>query len=344
MKLARVQLSCPELHLDLALSFEEEASVVRSSTLIYGGPGVGKTLLLGAIAHTRPGHCVAFSQVPGEPRITTQCVWLPGMDEPDHRGRIELVTPTLHEELRHSTPEKRREAAFFDRLAREGGFVFLAFSALRWFSHAPLLLSAPERTLARHDVRAYEPLGDATRHDLTRATLAMLVYAEVTGALHNPTLWSEETQYLATALRRALSATLAPLGVTYLGLHPRTLDPTFVVGYQQLTFNQLSTQAKNTVAIVTATVRALWAAYPGLNPLIAQGVVAIDQLELHYEAHQANAVLAALEHCFPQVQWVITTRSAELLALRDAGDVLVLRRSAEGGAVQVFAGEGARIH
>jgi predicted ATPase len=335
---------CPEIHLDLDLVFEDEPAQARAVTLVYGGPGIGKTLLLNAIAHTRPGHTVAFSQHPGEPRLTTRCFWHAGMDEPDRKTEIELSTPNPQDDFRNGSAEKRREAAFFDRLARDGGFVFLAFSALRWFSHAPLLLTAPERTLVRHDVRAYEPLGDATRHDLTRATLAALVYAEVSAAMPNKRLCDEDHELLVTAMRRGLDAALAPFNVRYLGLNPRSLEPVFAVPPQELPFHQLSTQVKNTVALVAGVVRVLWAGYPGLNPLMAQGVIAIDQVELHYEPMQVNALLTALASTFPHVQWLATTRSSELLGLRDPSEVLVLRRTVDTGTVQVFSGEGARIH
>jgi predicted ATPase len=344
MKLSRVHLLCPEIHLDLDLNFEDEAANPRSVTLVYGGPGIGKTLLLNAIAHTRPGYTVAFSQHPGEPKVTTRCFWQPGIDEPDRKGVLELATPGPQDDFRSANADKRREAAFFDRLARDGGFVFLAFSALRWFSHAPLLLNAPDRTLVRHDARAYEPLGDATRHDLTRATLAALVYAEVSAAMPNKRMCDEDHELLAAAMRRGLSAALSPFDVRYLGLNPRSLEPMFATHQQEVPFHQLSTQAKNTVALVASVVRVLWAGYPGLSPLMAQGVIAIDQVELHHDPLQANALLSALSDTFPHVQWIATTRSSELLALRDPSDVLVLRRTVETGAVQVFSGEGARIH
>jgi predicted ATP-dependent endonuclease of OLD family len=98
------------------------------------------------------------------------------------------------------------------------------------------------------------------------------------------------------------------------------------------------------MAITVGAVRLLWAGYPGLNPLLAQGVFVIDEVERYLDPAQADALLTILAHTFSETQWIATTRSSELLALRDTSECVVLRRGTEAALVQAFTGDGARIH
>lgn len=343
MKLLRIELQSPGVLGSFELSFGD-ADGIRPATVIYGGPGSGKTSLVNALLCTRPGYGVAIGLRPGEPRAFARATWQLGIDEPDRSRSLCIVSPNSPEDLFARNAEQRREQLFFDRLAREGGFVFLAFSALRWFSKGPVILSPPDSSVGRYDVREFLPLDDASRQDLARECKQTLTYAAIAAALPSA-LGSERGGRLGRAVEEVVSAITLLSGFHYLGVSAATLTPMF--GRDSaglLPFDALPTQLKHMIAFGVLPLRALWAAYPELEPRRAPAVVVIDQFELQLEEPVAAALLQLLTELLPEVQWILTTRSASLLASRDASEVLALRRGAEAGEVHVYSGVEARLH
>jgi predicted ATP-binding protein involved in virulence len=90
-------------------------------------------------------------------------------------------------------------------------------------------------------------------------------------------------------------------------------------------------------------VRTLWAAYPDRDPRLAEGVVLIDEIDLHQDAGTSMKLPGTLRSVLPAVQWIVTTHSPLLAAGAAAGEVLALRASAE-GRVEVHAGPSATTH
>ncbi|HEX2734375.1 MAG TPA: hypothetical protein VHM70_22350 [Polyangiaceae bacterium] len=343
MKLKSVHMSCPESLGDFALSFDDEQGSPKPLTLVFGGPGSGKTTLLTALAHTRPGHTVAMNLRPTDPPCFARSEWWLGLDEPDRVHPLRLWSPNAGPELAEADPAARRDVALFDKLAREGGFVFVAFSAMRWFSRSPLILSAPERSVRRYDVRSNEPLDDAARNDLSRDVKQALVYAAIVRAL--PEVDGDRHQILGDTMSRVVNSLTRALGYEYIGISPTSLEPTFVGRERvQLPFDALPSAVKHAAAFGALTLRALWAAYPGLNPELAQGLVVIDQIELHQDASVAAILLERLLAALPNVQWIVTTRSQELLASRNPDECVALRRLDPAGKVSVHWGPDAHVH
>jgi hypothetical protein len=343
MKLKSVQISCPQTLGDVKVSFADDEGNARPVTLLFGGPGSGKTTLLSAIAHTRPGHTVAMAQRPSEPPCTARCEWWLALDEPDRAHPLLLWSPNAAPEFMSPSADARREAMFFDRLAREGGFVFSCFSATRWFSRSAMILTAPERTVRRYDVRNNDPLDDASRNDLTREVKQALTYAAIVRVL--PDASAERHRQLGDAMGKLVASLSAVFGFAYSGLDPASLEPMFTSPQgAYVPFDGLPTAVKHAVAFGALTLRALWAAYPGLNPELAQGFVAIDQLELHQDAAVASTLIDRLSSALPHVQWLITTRSTELLTTRNPEECIALRRLDAQGTVSVHQGRDAHVH
>ncbi len=347
MKLLNLRVHCPQTIGDLALSMSGDGATPRNLTLIYGGPGSGKTTLLTAVAATRPGHTVALGTRTGDAPFSARCEWWLGLDNPDREHPLVLQSPTPSKST-DSAPNMaerqaaRQDALLCDRLAKEGGFVFLSFSASRWFSKGPVVVASPPRFGSRYDTRA--DLGeDATRSDLGRDVKQALAHAAIVRAL--PHDEGERDHLLGVATRTVVAALIEPFGLRYLELDKRSLEPRFEeTNGRRLGFDALPTAAKHAIAFGALTLRALWLAYPGMDPRRAQGVVAIDQIELHQDVAATEYLIATLTQHLPDVQWLLTTRASELLATRNPDETYALHRIDENGLVGLSAGDAARVH
>lgn len=352
MKLVRAVLVGVGPFEELVLPFADENGEPRGVTVIHGGAGTGKSTVLSAIGSTRPGHCVV-QPARAEPRENAPtpfctCDWVLGEDEPARPHPLSVASPNMrlsaNEELEGL---RRREQALFDRVAGEGGFAFLSIGSTRSFSRQPIAFSAPARTIARYDVRTSPGLEDATRSDLARETKQALAYAAISSALSAPGDGSERRfDLLGTAMQSAVGHLSQLCGFAYRGVDPYSFEPVFVALGQRrpVAFDALPTRARHLVAIAALSVRTLWAAYPDQDPRDAEGVIAIDEVDLHQDAQVQHRLLATLTEALPGAQWIITTTSPVIAASADARAVLALRHLPEGEGVHLFAGEQARTH
>lgn len=342
----------------LVLPFADEAGEPRALTVIHGAAGVGKSSVLAALASTRPGHCVVqpsrFEPAESAPPPFAACDWALGQDEPLRPHPLSVVSPNARLSPNDEQEAlRRREQALFDRLATEGGFAFLAIPSTRWFSRQPIALSAPARTVARYDVRAGAGPEDATRSDLARETKQALAYAAISSALALPKPRGERSfDLLGAAMQSTLDSLLQLVGCSYRGIDPFSFEPMFSVqgSERELPFDALPTRARHLAAFAALSVRTLWAAYPDHDPRESEGVIAIDEVDLHQDSQVQQQLLRAFREALPGVQWVLTTSSSVLASSADAGAVLALRPLPAGGggteteAVRVFAGDQARTH
>lgn len=81
-----------------------------------------------------------------------------------------------------------------------------------------------------------------------------------------------------------------------------------------LNLNQLSDGEKCTIALFGDLARRLAIANPVLaNPLEGEGVVLIDEVELHMHTQWQRKILRVLRETFPNIQFIITTHSPQVL-------------------------------
>jgi len=338
----------------LELSFTDAHEQPRRMIVIHGGGGVGKTSLLSAIGTSRPGHATAQQPrsdqqkaADGSAAAWAAADWLLGQDDPERPHPLRVASPNV----KLAGPDdqeltRRREQALFDRVAGEGGFAFLSIAATRWFSRQAIGISAPSRGVARYDVKQAAGLDDATRSDLSRDTKQALAYAEIGAALveRRPLDGEVRLDALGAAMQKVVDQLVSLTGFNYLGLDQVSWEPMFRAGGgARLPFDALPTRARHLVAFGALTVRTLWAAYPDRDPRIAEGVVLIDEVDLHQDASVAPKLPAALRHALPSVQWILTTHSPLLAAGVAAGEVLALRAGAA-GRVELHAGPSATTH
>lgn len=85
-----------------------------------------------------------------------------------------------------------------------------------------------------------------------------------------------------------------------------------------LNVSQMSDGEKCTMALFGDLARRLALANPTKeNPLLGEGVVLIDEIELHMHPSWQRKVLSVLKHTFPNIQFLITTHSPIVLSEAD---------------------------
>jgi hypothetical protein len=333
---------------------EREASAPpgppRPVTVLFGADGTGKTSLLSALALTRPGHALPplpgslrEARVAGEapPHVATE--WLLGEDDPERPHPLVVASPSaiLRGETAEQASIRRREQALFDRRAQtDGGHVFISFSGARWFSRVPNMLSVPERSILRYDVRQPNAtFDDPTRADLTRDTKQVLAYATVASAVAAGRAEFDHLARFDAALREVVDVVLEPFDLTHAGVSPTSLEPQFRSGRGGIvSFDAIPRAARHLVAFVALPLRALFAAYPGSeSPREREGVVTVDDVESQQDPAVLRALVPLLRRALPNVQWLLTTASTQLALACESGDVVALRRT---GTTRVELGEG----
>ena len=357
MKLVQVALVGVGPFDKLVLPFADEHGDPRALTVIHGAGGVGKSSVLAAIASTRPGHCVVqpsrSEPREGAPPPFAACEWALGQDEPARPHPLSVASPNARlSPSDEAEALRRREQTLFDRLAGEGGFAFLSIPSTRWFSRQPIAFSAPARTVARYDVRATVMADDATRADLARETKQALAYAALASSLPaldaaNPTPRGDQPErrfdLLNAGMRGALESLLKLTGFSYRGLDPYSFEPIFHGHGRDVPFDALPTRVRHLVAFAALSVRTLWAAYPDQDPRDSEGVIAIDDVDLHQDAPVQQDLIATFREALPEAQWILTTASPVVAGAADARAVLALRPLPD-SEVRVFAGDQARTH
>lgn len=345
---------------DIELPFRNAEGGSRALTLVHGGAGVGKSAVLAMIAAARPGHAmVPTSVAPASNEVPphASCEWLLGRDDPDRPHPLVATTPNAPAAPGDDAATlRRREQALFDRQAKAGGFVMVAFAAPRWFSRQPVSMHAPLRSIGRYDVRATTPLDDAQRFDLTRETKQALAYAGI-GAALMPASQRERAERrarsgrwldmrrLGVAIKDTVDAFARLGGFGYVGLDPPSFEPVFATeAGRYVGFDGLPTRVRHLVAFAAITVRTLWSAYPGEDPREMEGVVLIDEVDLHQDPSVYDDLVATLRISLPRVQWILTSSSPDLAASFAADEVLALRRLPEQDRVALYLGAAARTH
>ena len=146
-------------------------------------------------------------------------------------------------------------------------------------------------------------------------------------------------------MRSVVNGLVALVGFTYVGVNPRSLEPEFVGESERvIPFDALPTRARHLAAFAALPLRALAAAYPERDPRDAEGVVVIDEADMHQDPAVQASLPAALRRALPGVQWILTTTSPQMAGTCDTREVLALRRVPECGRVELYTGSEARTH
>lgn len=101
----------------------------------------------------------------------------------------------------------------------------------------------------------------------------------------------------------------------------------------ELSVNQLSDGERNTLALVGDIARrlSLLNLKGDADAILAgQGVVLIDEIELHLHPKWQREVISKLETTFPNCQFIVTTHSPQVLSQVHEDDVWILRLNQQG--------------
>jgi predicted ATP-binding protein involved in virulence len=131
------------------------------------------------------------------------------------------------------------------------------------------------------------------------------------------------------AVRQAIYSVIP--GFTDLRIRRSPLRMTVTKQGRELIINQLSDGEKCLLAMVGDLARRLAFANPGLpNPLQGNGVVLIDEIELHLHPRWQREIIPALTRTFPNCQFIITTHSPQVISHVKPEGIHILERTDEG--------------
>ena len=138
-----------------------------------------------------------------------------------------------------------------------------------------------------------------------------------------------DPKYVDVQLRAVKNAMLAMLdGYRDIYITARPYSMKVYKGDEVLDILQLSDGEKCTLALFGDLARRLAIANPLMeNPLEGKGVVLIDEIELHMHTSWQRKVIAVLKQTFPNIQFIITTHSPQVLGeINDDYNVFALYR------------------
>lgn len=133
--------------------------------------------------------------------------------------------------------------------------------------------------------------------------------------LYENQMQKEDSRYQDKSLWAVKKAMLAMLdGYQDIHIAARPYSMKLTKGKESLDILQLSDGEKCTLALFGDIARRLALANPSLeNPLEGTGVVLIDEIELHMHTVWQRKVIGVLKETFPNVQFIITTHSPQVL-------------------------------
>ncbi|MBQ7562534.1 MAG: AAA family ATPase [Lachnospiraceae bacterium] len=119
---------------------------------------------------------------------------------------------------------------------------------------------------------------------------------------------------LLNAVRRAIVAMLPEFENIHISRKPR-LEMVVEKKGLRLNVSQLSDGEKCILAMFGDLAKRLSLANPNLpDPLMGEGVVLIDEIELHMHPSWQRMILSVLRNTFPNIQFIITTHSPVVLS------------------------------
>ena len=134
------------------------------------------------------------------------------------------------------------------------------------------------------------------------------------------------------AVRQAIYSLIT--GLSNLRIRRSPLRMTVKKQDRELNVNQLSDGEKCLLAMVGDLARRLAIANPGLDdPLLGDGIVLIDEIELHLHPRWQRDIIPALKNTFPNCQFIVTTHSPQVISHVQPEGIFILERDESEGLI-----------
>ena len=134
------------------------------------------------------------------------------------------------------------------------------------------------------------------------------------------------------AVRQAISSLIT--GLTSLRIRRSPLRMTVKKQGKELNVHQLSDGEKCLLALVGDLARRVAISKPGLeDPFFGEGIVLIDEIELHLHPRWQRDIIPALKRTFPNCQFIVTTHSPQVISHVHPEGVFILERDEEQGLI-----------
>ncbi|MEB3174075.1 MAG: AAA family ATPase [Cyanobacteriota bacterium] len=127
------------------------------------------------------------------------------------------------------------------------------------------------------------------------------------------------------AVRTALGQILPAFNHLAVRRHPLRMEVT--KNGQVLKLNQLSDGEKCLIALISDLARRLAIANPMGNPLEGEGIVLIDEIDLHLHPQWQRVIIPRLLAVFPNCQFIISTHSPHVLTHVQPENIFILTQN-----------------
>ncbi len=135
------------------------------------------------------------------------------------------------------------------------------------------------------------------------------------------------------AVRKAIHALIPEFDNLRVRRNPLRMTVNKTIGdkVEELIINQLSDGEKCLLAMVGDIARRLAIANPSLDdPLQGEGIVLIDEIELHLHPQWQHKIIPRLTETFPNCQFIVTTHSPQVLSHVQPENIYILQSTPDG--------------
>lgn len=131
---------------------------------------------------------------------------------------------------------------------------------------------------------------------------------------------------LMAHIKRAFAIFLPDLKDIKIHYSTKNIKLLLIKNKVELDAQQLSQGEKSVLTLIGDLTRRLVMLNPGLdNPLHGDGVVLIDEIDLHLHPSWQQKIIANLRDVFPNIQFIITTHSPQVLSTVDSNSIRIIR-------------------
>lgn len=277
--------------------------------VICGANGIGKTTILNIIADSFVAQHSALKRNASYEQASYDIEYL-GSDGVPH---------TKHQVIKEFDPESSKDG----RTSSVDSLSILAFSVNRMIPYHSL--PAVPKDIHREQTAA----GNMLKTDIDSKELKgwfenRILFSELSGSIT-----AEQVSNLEVA-KRAFG--LLDEKVSYKTVKAGTLDIILSTQQGDIYFEYLSAGYKTCIFVVLGIIKEIEFRFtsPYIKAADFEGVVLIDEIDLHLHPIWQVRLVQTLKSLFPKIQFIVTTHSPSILQSMDVKELIPLTMDAEG--------------